>query len=162
MFWFFSFQIYSLNPVPSLLWLFISDLCSSHLSLNDREVKPVYISWLFVSPLVTVASYTKPLVWQAPFSRHVRGPLLQLQPGAGGWIGVCLDTLELCLEMTWPMLGIHLYDTLMVFRLMILAKGWDGGKHVSIILRNFAPTFVATFLEKGGLNQVIFLDLFLP
>ena len=63
--------------------------------------------------------------------------------------------------MAWPMLGIHLYETLMVFRLMILAKGWAGGKQVSIIFRNLAPTFVATFLEKGGLNQVIFLDLFL-
>ena len=39
-------------------------------------------------------------------------------------------------------------------------EGWPGGKQVSISLRNFAPMFVEMFLEKGGLNQVIFLDLF--
>jgi hypothetical protein len=57
------------------------------------------------------------------------------------------------------MLVIHLYETLTVFLLMILWSMWDGGKQMSMILRNVAPMLVDTFAEKGGLNQVIFLPL---
>ena len=60
------------------------------------------------------------------------------------------------------MLGMHLYDTLTVFLLMILDSGCEGGKQVSTNFKNLAPMFVETFEEKGGLNQVIFLDLFFP
>ena len=62
--------------------------------------------------------------------------------------------------MTWPMLGIHLYETLTVFLFMIFDNGWEGGKHVSINFKNLAPTLVDTFREKGGLKYVILLDLF--
>ena len=58
------------------------------------------------------------------------------------------------------MLGMHLYETLMVFLLMILCRACEGGKHVSIILRNFPPMFVETLAENGGLNQLMFLTLF--
>jgi hypothetical protein len=59
------------------------------------------------------------------------------------------------------MFGMHLYEIVTVFLFTILERGCEGGKHLSIILRNFAPMFVDTFIEYGGLNQVIFLDLHL-
>ena len=36
---------------------------------------------------------------------------------------------------------------------------FEGGKHVSINLRNFFPISVLTSLLYGGLNHVIFLSL---
>jgi hypothetical protein len=96
---------------------------------------------------------------QTPLTGQVAGPLLQLHPGGGCCPCPCMATLLLCLAMIWPMLGIHLYDTLTLFLLIIFDRGCDGGKQESINSRNFAPTLVETFWENGGLNQVIFLDL---
>ena len=101
-----------------------------------------------------------PLVWQSPFTGQVWGPCLQLQGGVVSW-AVVLRILVLWLLITWLMLGIHLYPTFTVFLFMILAKGCCGGKQESISFRNFAPTLVETFCENGGLNHVLFLDLFL-
>ena len=50
------------------------------------------------------------------------------------------------------MLGMHLYDTLTVFLLMILCNGFDFGKHSFMMFKNFLPTLVDTFREKGGLK----------
>ena len=51
--------------------------------------------------------------------------------------------------------------TLMVFLLQILCNLWLLEKHSNTILRKLAPTLVFTLSENGGLNQVIFLLLFL-
>ena len=51
--------------------------------------------------------------------------------------------------------------TLTEFLLKILCSGLDAGKCLSIRFRKFLPTFVLTFLLKGGLNQIIFLVLVL-
>ena len=66
-----------------------------------------------------------------------------------------------CLEITADIFGRHLYPILTVCLLTTWCKMWSGGKHRSIICRNFAPIFVATFSEYGGLNHVTFPDLFL-
>ena len=75
------------------------------------------------------------------------GPPWQLHPGEGAGPGVWLAILELCLDKILFMLVIHLYETLTVFLLMILWSMWDGGKQMSMILRNFAPMLVDTFAE---------------
>ena len=46
-------------------------------------------------------------------------------------------------------------------RLKILLRVDDLGKWVSIRRKNSLPTFDFTFLLNGGLNQMIFLPLFL-
>ena len=83
-----------------------------------------------------------------------------LQGGIGGGGFASLATFELCLDIRDFMLGMHLYDTLTVFLLMILCNGFDFGKHSFMMFKNFLPTLVDTFREKGGLNHVIFLGLF--
>ena len=62
--------------------------------------------------------------------------------------------------MAWLILGMHLYDIFTVLRLNNLQRGLFGGNDLSSILRNSLPILVFTFNENGGLNQVIFLDLF--
>ena len=54
---------------------------------------------------------------------------------------------------------IHDGLTLTVFLLMILLKGWLFGKQFSLRVKKSLPIFVTTLLQKGGLYQVIFLDL---
>ena len=97
---------------------------------------------------------------QAPPKGQVVGPPSQLQPGGEAGTIVCLAILAFCFPITCFILGMHLYDTLIVFLLMILERLFEGGKQVSIILRNFPPILLEIFAEKGGLNQVIFLPLF--
>ena len=70
-------------------------------------------------------------------------------------------TLELWAEMSIDIFGVQLYEILMVFLLIILLKGFDFGKCLSINFKNSSPTLVLTFLLKGGLNHVIFLFLHL-
>ena len=47
-----------------------------------------------------------------------------------------------------------------MFLFNILWRGLGGGKHLSRILRNCRPMFVATFMLNGGLNHDICLFLF--
>ena len=49
----------------------------------------------------------------------------------------------------------------MVFLLNIFENGFDLGKFFFSILKNNFPMLVFTLKEKGGLNQIIFLLLFL-
>ena len=47
-----------------------------------------------------------------------------------------------------------------MFLLKILRNLFDAGKCLSTKARNLRPTLVFTFLLYGGLNHIIFLDLF--
>ena len=66
------------------------------------------------------------------------------------WLEIIVFTLLMQLQLI-----------LRVFRLKILCKGCDFGKRLPIKVRKHFPTFVLTFWLYGGLNQVMFLGLFL-
>ena len=74
---------------------------------------------------------------------------------------VCRSWDLLCASMAFFTFGMQLYDIFNVLRLKSGLKIWASGKLLSTISRNIRPTLVFTLASNGGLNQVMFLDLFL-
>ena len=78
--------------------------------------------------------------------------------GRGVWgASLCLFKDE---SLFWKF-GRQEYDTLIVFLLNILERGFEGGKASLTSVRNCLAMLEATVLENGGLNQIIFLVLHL-
>ena len=67
----------------------------------------------------------------------------------------------LCLVIVDLTLLMQLQLTLTVFLLKILCNLWPTGKCVSTRLRKLRAIFVLTFLQNGGLNQMMLRCLFL-
>ena len=84
----------------------------------------------------------------------------QLQLLVGSVVG-CRSWDLLCASMAFFTFGMQLYDIFNVLRLKSGLKIWASGKLLSTISRNIRPTLVFTLASNGGLNQVMFLDLFL-
>ena len=77
----------------------------------------------------------------------------------GGVLGASLCLLK-DESLAWK-LGRQEYDTLSVFLLNILERGFEGGKASLTSVRNCLAILEETVLENGGLNQVTFLVLYL-
>ena len=76
--------------------------------------------------MVTVAWYIRFFRRQLPPRGHSFLP--QLQVFSFSWVSF-ESNLELWEEMSFAILGVHLYDILTVFLLIILLKGFDFGKY---------------------------------
>ena len=109
------------------------------------------------------------VAWQTiSLSRHwpLRGqvaPLGQLHfLSSRGGFTVSLKILPLCPLIMVARLLVHLQLTFTVFLFKIFLRGWSGPKCWSTNFRNFAPIFVFTAVEYGGLNHIVlrFLVLF--
>ena len=135
--------------LKSLIWF-------PYLSLNVVSDSPIY---LFIFPSdFTVAWYTILGVRHFPLS----GQLFlfrQLQRRLSSFVD--FNTELLCPDIIEFKFFIQLELIFIVFLLNILCSLLDFGKCLSNSLKNTFPIFVCTFLEYGGLNQIIFLFRFL-
>ena len=148
--------MYADSVVPFLDWYLKSDLWFPQRVLNGGAVRPTYFS-VFPSSDLTVAWYITFLALQFWLSRGHSDGSWQLQfSGAASVLGVVLlSNFELCLAMRDFTFGRHLYE-IFTFLLFIRAcRGDPVGKCLSMSFRNFAPKFVFTFIEYGGLNHII-------
>ena len=156
----FNFQICIDRVVEFRLFSCLkSELWFKYLVLNIGAVSPTY---LLVSPssVLIVAWYTTFLAVHLSGRGHSVG-WSQLHLSGVVSLLAWFSNFALCLAMCALTFGKHLYES---FTLFLFIRGCNielGGKCLSNNAKNLAPILVLTLIEYGGLNQIIFLFLFL-
>ena len=140
---FFNPHTWLLRVVPSLSW-WLKSWYSLLLKVRAVTVNPVYVSELPSSSLTTVAWYTTPCVRHSPPTGWARLYSYSQEVGHPSVFG----NLATMFGYDSP----HIWHTPMVFLLIILERGCDGGKQSLINFRNFAPHNGWNISGEGGIK----------